>query len=513
MGKRVCVVHRSFVSLVLAGVFVAAVSASNPPEKASKTQENSTPLVQKSDGGSPAASGKEPPVAVAKIGEYEITKDDLIQRLMGEIRPHSEEYTGPQKPVTAEAALLDLVAEKAMMMEGRKLGSLNDPVLQSFIERQKRQNLGSMVVMDYIRKNLSVSDAEIDAMMKNDPKVSRERAGMLVQRAKGTALLEQFYKQLLAKFHVKLLKENFAKASEIHERLLNKPAKPRKETWVLNSQARDEVTKEEKGIALATYDGGEVTLRDWIETLCEIIPPRRPPDLNTPEGVERLLDRTLRSAMLVAEAKSRGYDKAPQYLREIKDLEDQQILYNVQAEKVKNVPEPNDGQIKTFFEKNKDLFAEGPSLKVDQIWCRDLAAAQKVKEKLDGGADFRSVKDADSLQKNSEPYSVDRSSQGPFWDDLWKGEPNQVVGPVKGFYEAGLAWRVVKILAKTPAQAKPYSEQLQDSVKRTILGERRKAVLDLYGKELREKYGCELHADRIQGIDPLDPTLYEQMKQ
>jgi hypothetical protein len=202
MGKRVRVVHRSFASLVLAGIFVAAVSASNPPEKASKTQENSTPLVQKSDGGSPAASGKESPVVVAKIGEYEITKDDLIQRLMGEIRPHSEEYTGPQKPVTAEAVLLDLVAEKAMMMEGRKLGSLNDPVLQSFIERQKRQSLGSMVVMDYIRKNLSVSDAEIDAMMKNDPKVSRERAGMLVQRAKGTALLEQFYKQLLAKFHV-----------------------------------------------------------------------------------------------------------------------------------------------------------------------------------------------------------------------------------------------------------------------------------------------------------------------
>ena len=56
------------------------------------------------------------------------------------------------------------------------------------------------------------------------------------------ALLEQFYKELLTKFHLKQVKENFAKASEIHERLLRNPAKPRKEPWILNSQARDELT-------------------------------------------------------------------------------------------------------------------------------------------------------------------------------------------------------------------------------------------------------------------------------
>ena len=456
---------------------------------------------------------KAPAGVVAKIGEYEITKEELVQRLLAEIRPHSEEYIGPQKPVTAEAVLLDLIAEKAMMMEGRKLGALDDPILQSFIERRRRQSLGSMTVTDFIRKNLSVNDAEIDQMMKSDPKLTRERAGMLVQRTKGLALLEQFYKGLLEKFHVKLVKENFAKVSEIHERLLRNPAKPRKETWILNSQVRDELTKEEKGIVLATYDGGEVTLRDWIETLCEIVPPRRPQDLNTPEGVEQFLDRAMRGVMLVAEAKSRGYDKDPQLVREIRDLEDQQILYKVQGDKVKDVPEPNEAQIKAFYEKNQDWFAEGPVLKVDQIWCEDLATARKVKEKLDGGADFRSVKDANSVQKNLEPTNVYRNGEGPFWEELWKGEPNQVVGPVKGFHEAGLAWRVVKILAKTPGKARPYSEQLQNTVKYAMLGEQRKAIIELYGKELRGKYAYELYADRIQGIDPLDPALYEQMKQ
>jgi len=564
MGKRVRVVHRSLVPLVLAGIFVAAVSGCNPPAESSQVQENplqpvqkpdgASPVatvkespeqkpdglpsttavkespVQKADGASPGATVKEPPeqkpdvpppaatvtespVVVAKIGEFEITKDELLQRLLQEIRPHSEEYTAPQKPVTAEAVLLNLIAEKAMMMEGRKLGSLNDPILLSYIERQKKQKLGSMVVLDHVRKNLSVSEAEIDEMMKSDPNLPRERASMLVQQAKGRALLEQFYKDLLAKFHLKQVKENFAKASEIHERLLHKPAKTRKEPWILNSQARDELTKEEKGIVLATYDGGEVTLRDWIETLCEMAPPRRPQDLDTVEGVERLLDRTLRSAMLVAEAKSRGYDKDPEYVREIKDLEDQQILYSVQNEKIKNIPEPNEAQIKAFYEKNKEWFAEGPFLKVDPIWCKDLATAREVREKLGGGADFHAMKDTYSLQKNIEPYRIYRGGEGPFWDELWKGEPNQVVGPVKGFYETGLVWRIVKILEKTPAQVRPYAEQLQNTVKWAMLGEQRKVILDLYGKELREKCKYELYADGIKDIDPLDPAVYEQIRQ
>ncbi|MBN1506379.1 MAG: peptidyl-prolyl cis-trans isomerase [Sedimentisphaerales bacterium] len=462
----------------------------------------------------PQASVGEPADAnvVARIGDYEITRRDVIQRLAMEIRPHREESTGPQEPVTAEAVLLDLISEKALILEGRKLGALNDPTILSYVDRQKRQKLGSAAVLDYMRQNLTVSDAEIDEVMKSQPNMSREQVSAQVQRAKGMPLLEQFTQQLFTKFHYRPLKENFASAARIHDRLLHRPAQTRRESWILNSQMRDELTQEEKDLVLATYDGGKVTLRDWFETLGDIVPPRRPQNLNTAEGVEQLLDRTSRGAILVAEAKARGYDKNPQYLREIRDLEDQQILYKVQSDKVRDIPEPNAAQIEAFYERNKDWFVEGPFLNVDQIWCKDLAAAQEARRTLDGGADFRSVKETYSLQKNVEPYNIYRGGEGPFWEDLWKGEPNQVVGPVKGFYEQGLAWRVVRILEKTPAKTRPYSDQIHDTVKWTMLAEQRKARLDLYYKELREKYQYELYTDRIEGIDPLDPAVYEQLK-
>ncbi len=139
----------------------------------------------------------------------------------------------------------------------------------------------------------------------------------------------------------------------------------------------------------------------------------------------------MRPAILVAEAQARGFDKDPQFLREMRELEDRCLLDKVLTDKALSVPEPTDEQIQACFEKDKERFGENATLKVDQIWCKSLAAARKAKEMLDGGASFESTKKACSEQKDVQPYNIYPGGEGPFWADLWKGEPNQVVGPVK----------------------------------------------------------------------------------
>jgi len=454
----------------------------------------------------PVESVGEPrdPNAVATIGDYVITRKDLKERLLQEIRPRGEEYTGPKGPVTANTVLLQMIAEKAMMMEGRKLGYLDDEMIRSYVQRQRQQKLSAMGVIDYIRQNLSITDAEIDQAMKANPKLTRDQAMQLARRNKGNAMLERYYKGLLEKFHAKMTTENYAKAAQIHDRLLLRPVQPRKESWILLSQVKTELTPEEKAIPLATYDGGRFTLLDLFDSLHQMSPPSRPRDLGTPEGIGRFLDRAMRPAILVAEAQSRGFDKDAQFLQEMRELEDKCLLDKVLTDKMLSVPDPTDEQIQAYFEKNKERFGENPTLKVDQIWCKSLSAARKAREMLDGGATFEATKSACSIQKDVQPYNTYPGGEGPFWADLWKGEPNQVIGPVKGFYNEGLAWRLVKILEKKPGQAKPYSDQVKNSVKYAMIEERRNAALDSYRKELLEKYPHEVYADKIEGIDPLD---------
>jgi len=491
-------------SLALSFVSLGGSPASNPPAEPAKATPGAAAANPAPQSGPAVEPAKEPPVVVAKIGDYTVTKSDLARRLMDEIRPHSEEYTGPKEPVTANTMLLQMVAEKAMMMEGRKLGYLDDEMIHFYVQRQKQQKLGAMVVIDYVRQNLSITDADVDQMMKANPKLTRDQATQLARRNKGNAMLEQHYRRLLEKFHAKMATENYAKAAQIHDRLLLKPATPRKESWILLSQVKTELTPEEKAIPLATYDGGRFTLLDLFDALHQMSPPSRPKDLGTPEGIGRFLDRALRPSILVAEAQSRGFDKDAQFLREIRELEDRCLLDKVLTDKVLSAPEPTDEQIQAYFEKNKERFGENPTLKVDQVWCKSLSAARKAREMLDGGATFEATKSACSIQKDVQAHNIYPGGEGPFWADLWKGEPNQVVGPIKGFYGEGLAWRLVKILEKKPGQPKAYSDQVKSSVKWAVIEERRNAALDSYRKELLEKYPHEVYADKIEGINPLN---------
>ncbi|GAG11088.1 unnamed protein product, partial [marine sediment metagenome] len=165
-------------------------------------------------------------------------------------------------------------------------------------------------------------------------------------------------------------------------------------------------------------------------------------------GVERLLDRASRTPILVSEAKLLGLDKDENLIKQVKEYEDSILLNKTRSEKNKDIKGPiAEEQIVAYFNKNKETFGTQKTLRIDQIWCQDLKTARKAKAELDNGRDFELVRQTYSFEKKRDPFDTNPGSEGMFFKDLWKGDPNEVVGPVKGFFHSdGVKWRIVKIL-------------------------------------------------------------------
>jgi len=448
---------------------------------------------------------KEKPNIVAKIIDYVITREELENRLIMELRPDDyEDYNEQAEPVDAKTVLMKMIAEKAMVTEARKESYLEEEMTHASIKRYRERRLVNLLLQKRLGGKATVTDSEIEEKMKADPKLDRARAEAMLKNTKMHILLDQYYRQIYQKFHVRKLSDNFPRAAQIHQRLLLRPKAPRKMAFIRISQIRDDLTPEEKDMVLATYDYGKITLKDWFETLCESAPPSRPRDLNTPKGVERLLERVLRMPLFVCEAKLAGFDKDKNLLKQVREYEDRRLLSEAKLAKYKEVKEPTTEQIVAYFNKNKETFRTGRTLKIAPIWCQDLETAQKVKAELDSSKDFESVRQKYSLEKEGRPFNTGPNSEGTFWEDLWKGDPNEIVGPVKGFYREGFKWRIVKILEKNPGTVKEYSSDMEDRVKWRMVGEQRNTLLEKYSKELLEKYSYEIYADRIRDINPLD---------
>ena len=106
-------------------------------------------------------------------------------------------------------------------------------------------------------------------------------------------------------------------------------------------------------------------------------------------------------------------------------------------------------------------------------------------------------------EKTTKPFDTYPGGEGLFWKDLWKGDPNDIIGPMKGFYRTGVNWRIVKILEKSPGELTGYSEKMDNRIKDKMVSEQRDAILEKYRNELLKKYTYKIFVDKIKGIDPL----------
>jgi len=448
---------------------------------------------------------EKPPTIVASIGNYTINKQELDKRLLMEISPNNYvNYNEEPEPVNVEKVLLKIIAEKAIVSEARKGDYLKDESLSSLIQRYRDRQLVQLLLQKQLQPRLTVTEPEIQQRMKADPKLTRARAEAMIKNLKARILFSQYYSQIYQKFHAKKLTENFPKAVQIHQRLLTKPKTPRTGGFIRISQTKEELTPEEKNIVLVTFDKGKVTLKDWFDTLCEMAPPSRPKDLGTVKGAEQLLDRTLSKPLLLAEALLLGVDKDKDFLQKVRDDEDSRLLSKVRSDKYKEVKQPTTEEIKIYFGKNREIFRKDKTLKIDLIWCQDLKTARQAKAELDGGKDFEAIKQKYSLVKTTKPYNISPGSEGLFWKDLWKGDPNDVIGPLKGFQRSGVKWRIVKILEKNPGTLTEYSSDMESRVKEKMMSEQREAIFEQYGNEVLKKYTYQIYADKIKDIDPLD---------
>lgn len=464
---------------------------------------------------------KEPPVVekpvglstvVGKISDYVFTRGELEKRVLREVRANPDEYVKEKGSVDTKAVLEKMIAEKAMIIDARQQNFLEVKDTKAKLKQFKDGRLATLLLRTELQEKAKVTDAEIDEKIASNPNLKRAQVKARLEKQKEMRLTNQFYEQLYEKLHVQKLKGNFARAARIHQRLLFAPREGQRIRYIKKKHVEEDLTPEEKNLVLATYENGKLTLEDWFYALCRPAPTKRPTDLHTAAGVERFLDRILRLPVFVTEAKLRGLDKDQGYVKQVRQQEDATLFRKAIVAKYEQVKKPTEEEITAYFNENKEKFRTPDRLKIDQIWCQDFKTAQKVKEQLRSGKDFESVKQEYSFAKKDKPVSISPSREGMLSKDLLNAEPNEIVGPMKGFYldrgkrplEWHVKWRVVKVLQKKPGAARESAKGMEREVSRVMRHEQREAVLAKYRKELLQKYPYEIYSEKIKDINPLN---------
>ena len=456
-------------------------------------QENTVELKQKSSTD-----------VVAQIGDYRITRKDLDRMIVAESFQWSEAGNDEIVRVDAEAALMRIMTEKAMLLQARKNGQLDNPYMKFQIRKYSKEVLTETLMNRFLQENLGATDTEIDEKIKSNPELTRKEARNKLLLEKKSQIVEKYYSDLLRKINVQKLKDNYAFAVKANYMMLSEAAKNDPPRTFIQPKQVAELPQEIRDTTLVTHDLGVVTIEDFFAGLCELSPPNRPENLNSYKAFDSILGDIMRMYIFAAQAVQEGIDKEDGFISRIRGREDLLLLNIIRPKLYKLVQMPTEDETKAYFEIHKDKFATPRTVKIDYIWCNDRETAVNAKQELDSGADFMQVKQKYSIDPKRGPSYVNPGSENIFFNDIWAAEPNDIVGPIKGFYRNALKWRIVKILEKKNAGPVEFSDDILKSVKDAIRNERFKAVLDAQGQELFPKFPYKINYDVLKTVDPLD---------
>ena len=171
----------AFSLLCLTAVFCQSCATTKPPEKSITTplEANQPKTATTIENGKPAEqSAVQIPQSsdiVAKIGDYSITSADLEKRIIDKLRPASD-ITDSTRPIKPKEVLMEIIAEKAMILDARNRNLLEDGDIQARLKGFKNTLLTNLLMATYMSGKITPADSEIDRKMKANPSLTKERA-------------------------------------------------------------------------------------------------------------------------------------------------------------------------------------------------------------------------------------------------------------------------------------------------------------------------------------------------
>ncbi len=145
-----------------------------------------------------------------------------------------------------------------------------------------------------------------------------------------------------------------------------------------------------------------------------------------------------------------------------------------------------DEEMETYFEENKDSFAEEEKVQASHILVEDEKTAKEIVEKLEAGEDFADLAKEYSTDEESSENGGDLGFFGrgemvqEFEDAVFALEVGELSEPVKTEY----GYHIIKLVDKQEAKEAVF-EDVKEEIKSTLLDSK---IQDEYTTWIEEKY-------------------------
>ena len=237
---------------------------------------------------------------------------------------------------------------------------------------------------------------------------------------------------------------------------------------------------------LAKIAGRELTEKDY-QAFLNKVPAEQRAYADHPQAKAMYVEQFLTQHLYAQMGIDMKLDETPEFA-ELMDVMRMEILSQLaMAETLKGI-EVTSGEVKAFYEDNKEMFQKSETVKAKHILVEDEAKANELMAAIEAGLDF-----AEAAKVNSTcPSSAQGGDLGEFGkgqmvpafeEAAFAAEVGKVVGPVK----TDFGYHLILVEAHNEASTMTFDE-VRDQIKAQLSQQKSAEAFQAKSAELKAKY-------------------------
>ncbi len=306
-----------------------------------------------------------------------------------------------------------------------------------------------------------------------DLKLIKRRLANTYFSQKTRELFQKFNDEIRKRFHVEIKKENLTKFAQI----IQNKSKGR--------QSLENLTPEEAGLVLATYDGGQVTVGDLIDAyknnLREVLY-----GFSNPRMGQRSIQNHLNMIFWTRVAEEKGIPDKPEVKLELTHFYYSKLAQYLEKKYLQPKIQVTDEEVKDYYEKHKNDYARSDQIELWVISTKDKKVADKLYQRVQNGEDFAKLAAQFNERQDIKrwngylKYQSRKSIFGSVVMRAFELGPNKI----GGVYHIRQYYYIIKTGGYKPKKFRPL-EEVEKSIRATLRQRKLEKAKEQLIQELR----------------------------
>ncbi|UCD17861.1 MAG: peptidylprolyl isomerase [Candidatus Zixiibacteriota bacterium] len=340
--------------------------------------------------------------------------------------------------------------------------------------------------------------ARMDDRVPNDERRSFEHLhddiADILESLRRAELLDEYSRTLREKYPVKV--ETDVCDYLLHRRSTLYPPQLLKQI-PKNDFDPTQLDRDEKEMVLASWDGGQITLGQYLVESRKINASIRP-DFDDYDSIATVIFNLKVQGILGEEARDLGLEDDPEFKRKIRKFRELAMADIMENDSLPFPDAPDDGEVRQYYESHLNEFVQPPSIHVFEILLSDLNLAKRTMKRVRSFATFKKMATELTERPGKRAGGGDMGYiEQRYYPELYRAAGKLAVGDIGGPIPVSGKYALFYVADKKAEDVKDFLT-VKEEIRRRLEKERRRETLKEWVQQQKADANIKIYENNLR---------------